>query len=77
MARKHFPLKQTKGVIMRVDLFVALSEEGSKIAFDRDQKGVQRDSHLAARNLTPSQARKVYEAARAAFNAEEAKYDPK
>jgi len=59
---------------MRVDLFVAISEERSKVEFKRKQKGVTKDSHLAERELTPSQAKKVYEAARDAFKAKAAEF---
>jgi hypothetical protein len=61
---------------MRVDLFLARSEEGSKIKFERKQPGVVKggDSHLAERNLTPSQAKKLYEAARDAFDAKAAEF---
>lgn len=54
---------------MRVDLFIAISKEGTKVRFDRDQEGVTKDSHLAERKLTPSQAKKLYQSTREAFNA--------
>jgi len=59
---------------MRVDLFVAISEDGTDVEFERDQDGTTKDSHLAKGKLTTSQARKLYGAARDAFNKVKAEF---